>query len=122
MRDQLNLTRRAAKHLSCKLMALAAIAISSSSILPAHAEDIIWKAFNESGSKFFDEHDYEKAEQSLLNAVKEAEKIEPHSAELKISLELLRKVYLAQGNSAKAAAIATRLEGFESSSSSDSSD
>mgnify|MGYP000405601498 CR=1 FL=1 len=115
MTDQLNSARRATKRLSLKLMAVAAMTLSLNSILPAQAEEIIWRAFNESGIKFFDEHDYEKAEQSLLNAVKEAEKIAPQSPELKTSLGLLRKVYLAQGNNAKADAVGARLEAMESS-------
>ena len=73
MTEQLNSARRASKRFSCKLLAVAAMALSFNTFLPAQAEEIIWRAFNESGIKFFDEHDYEKAEQSLLNAVKEAE-------------------------------------------------
>lgn len=115
MTEQLNSARLAAKRLSCKLLTVAAMALSFNSFLPAQAEEIIWRAFNESGSKFFDEHDYEKAEQSLLNAVKEAEKIDPQAPELKTSLALLRKVYLALGNSAKAEVIAARLEALGSS-------
>nr|MBP6746148.1 hypothetical protein [bacterium] len=115
MTEQLNSARRASKRFSCKLLAVAAMALSFNTFLPAQAEEIIWRAFNESGIKFFDEHDYEKAEQSLLNAVKEAEKIAPQSEELKTSLTLLRKVYLALGNSSKADAIASRLEAMDSS-------
>ena len=115
MTEQLNSARRASKRFSCKLLAVALMALSLNLSLPAQAEEIIWRAFNESGIKFFDEHDYEKAEQSLLNAVKEAEKIAPQSPELKTSLALLRKVYLALGNSSKADAIATRLEAMDSS-------
>ena len=33
---------------------------------PVSCQQMIWQAFNDSGSKFYDEHDYERAEKSLL--------------------------------------------------------
>jgi len=77
--------------------------------LPVQAEEIIWRAFNDSGVKFFDSHEYEKAEKSLLDAVKEAEKIGPQSIELKTSLNELHRVCVAMGKNSEAEAIAKRL-------------
>ena len=76
---------------------------------PVSCQQMIWQAFNDSGSKFYDEHDYERAEKSLLNAVKEAEKLSKDGPELVASLKLLRKVYLALDKQALAAQVAERL-------------
>jgi hypothetical protein len=96
-----------------KQLLFLALGLALASQTPSFGQEMIWHSFHESGIKFYERHEYEKAERSLLNAVKEAEKLGKNSNELVASLKELRKVYLAQDKQSQADAIGERLSGLE---------
>ncbi len=66
------------------------------------AQESVWSAYFEVANKFYEDKDYSKAEQLLVDAVKEAERLPGSKERLLRCLPILSRVYLAEGKSEQA--------------------
>lgn len=73
------------------------------------AQESVWSAYNDAGTKMFDDKEYARAEKLLVDAVKEAERLPADGQKLLKSLRVLRKVYLALGKGAQVSQVESRM-------------
>lgn len=69
---------------------------------PGNTQESVWSAYFEVANKFYEDKDYAKAEQLLVDAVKEAERLPGSKERLLRCLPILSRVYLAEGKSEQA--------------------
>ncbi len=80
-------------------------------IAPAgNAQESVWSAYFEVAGKFYDDKEYTKAEQLLVDAVKEAERLPGSKERLLKCLPILSRVYIAEGKSDQAQQVNDRIQ------------
>lgn len=77
---------------------------------PGFAQDILWSSMYDNAAKAFADNDFARAEKLTLETVEEAESLSKDGNQLAKSLELLRKIYVAQSKNAEAEKVAARIE------------
>ncbi|MCC6981169.1 MAG: hypothetical protein IT343_22800, partial [Candidatus Melainabacteria bacterium] len=78
--------------------------------LAANGQDALWSSMYDNAAKAFAEEDYQRAEKLTLETVGEAESLPKDGNQLVKSLDLLRKIYVAEKKTVEAGKVSERIE------------